>query len=178
MEVGAVVVSEAKYRFCIFSNFYLLSLFLLENRDCGKAYQSCEMSTVDQLFIPLLLFVWVCGLLCRFVCCDHNDSAQVHSTSRSIIEQPQTVNRSNFVPINSVAQSSSDMQNSNLRHSTETQLRVYNNCRIERASITSSLPPAYNIVMRENSVTISEEYQSMLPPSYNDFMRRINENDL
>jgi hypothetical protein len=59
----------------------------------------------------------------------------------------------------------------------ETQLPVDNNCRVERVSTTSSLPPAYNIVMRENSVTISEEYLSMLPPSYNDFMRKINETD-
>jgi hypothetical protein len=59
----------------------------------------------------------------------------------------------------------------------ETQLPVDNNSPVEIVSTTSSLPPAYNIEMRENSVTISEGYQSMLPPSYNDFMRKINETD-
>ncbi len=142
------------------------------------------MSTNDELFIiSLLIFLFVCGLLClcRIWCwyrIHPHLHPQVHSTNRSIIEHPQTLNRSNFVPINSVTRSSSDMQNSNLRHSTETQLPVDNNFRVEIASTTSSLPPAYNIVMRENSVKISEGYQSMLPPSYNDFMRKINENDV
>ncbi len=181
IEVGVVLVSEVKYRFCIFFDFYLLFLFLLEYTDCGDAYQACDRSRFYQLFISLqlLICVCVCGI-CISWCRNGNDSDQAHSSAinnRSIIEQLRTPNRSNFVSIHSVARSSLNMQNSNLRRSMETQLPVDNNCRVERVSTTSSLPPAYNIVMRENSVTISEEYLSMLPPSYNDFMRKINETD-
>jgi hypothetical protein len=64
----------------------------------------------------------------------------------------------------------------NTTESTDRQSSQIDNSNIRRTTIsveqpTLSLLPAYDDVVRQNSITIIVEQQSLLPPSYDDFMR-------
>lgn len=65
--------------------------------------------------------------------------------------------------------------------STEQQLLENGNFNPRRIGTTSvaqrisSLPPAYNDVILQNSVTIMMEEKSLQPPSYDDFIRKNSE---
>ncbi|CAF1302032.1 unnamed protein product [Adineta steineri] len=41
----------------------------------------------------------------------------------------------------------------------------------------SDLPPAYDEMTRQSSITIETQQQFLLPPTYEDFIRRQNRND-
>jgi len=84
----------------------------------------------------------------------------VSSAMSPTIRLPRTDNRS----LPSIEPRPTENNNSNGRRAR----------RISIEQHISSSPPKYDDTMRQNSVTITMQQQSLLPPSYDDFMRRNN----
>jgi hypothetical protein len=70
-----------------------------------------------------------------------------------------------------------DTPSRNLIGSIEQQLSENNIYNIEIITTSSSSPPSYNDVVRQSSIAITMEQQSLLPPSYDDFIRANNERE-
>jgi hypothetical protein len=84
----------------------------------------------------------------------------ISSIMPSTIRLPRTDNRS----LPSIEPQPVENNNSNGRRARRISIKQH----------ISSSPPKYDGVMRENSVPIAMQQQSLLPPSYGDFMRRNN----
>jgi hypothetical protein len=168
------------------------------SRDHSK--NETELDTVFGLFIVLVSFGVACVIfvLCAVycVCPDENSRNAIRSNNPAIHNRYdiQTSAESNGRPVYSQLQWQNthnfrerhfetqnlirDIPLTNSIGSIEQQLSANSNPNLRRTSVeqhTSSLPPAYDDIVRHNSVTITTEQQSLLPPSYDEFIRQSNE---
>ncbi len=152
---------------------------------------------IGVVFSIATLFVVLCGVYCACVVCpDKNSPNAVRSNNPAIYNgyNIPTSAESNGRPVYSQAQWQNmhnfrerDFQTQNfirdipLTHSIssiEQQLSENGNSNLRRTTVeqhSSSLPPAYGDIVRQNSVTITMEQQSLVPPSYDEFIRKSNE---
>ncbi len=142
-------------------------MFLLASQYCGDIDCKCckPQPATDKsgqytiLGVILLISVGIIGAII-YICNNVNNVQNVSSITPSTIRLPRTDNRS----LPSLEPRREENNNSNGR-------------RVGGMSVTqyiSSSPPKYDDIMRQNSVTITMQQQSLLPPSYDDFMRRNN----
>jgi hypothetical protein len=172
--------------------------FFLVKSVCGPFPKCIHPTTSSDIWVPSLLFIvtlsaCIFGRIMKSVSNNTVVSNNPAINNNSTIELQQTSiqpdvflqrhldatrrRRENFnLQCAGTQNLIRDIPLRNTTESTDRQSSQIDNYNITRTTTsveqpTLSLPPAYNDVVRQDSITIITEQQSLLPPSYDDFMR-------
>lgn len=181
---------------CSFSYYFLLLRFLGSPscttiiRPTAVTFQSPGFSdiltVIVSTFAMWFLCLWQCWKCCKCCKCFLNNVQRLEASAESGRRPAALVPRQANIEIcnersfhtqrvitNATLPTSTGSREQQVLESNDSHVTT-----IELTSVvlrTSSLPPAYDDALQQNSVTITNEEPSLQPPSYDDFLRKNNE---